>query len=242
MVRPLITPSDIPTATTSRCLVFPDSLEWKAIINGLLGNAIDAINWQQIDGITPEEAAQECRNILEAFFNADECEGVQTFMIGEIKMYTSLTLPNGWLPCYGQELLRDEYPDLFAVIGTEFYFGTDPDYFAIPNFKRRSPMGVNESGSGTPLALNELHGEENHTLLTGELPVHSHVERANAPGAAIVNFKVGTAVSGGNFSASGYATNGTTDLTTGNAGSGTPHNTVHPVNPVMFMIFTGVIE
>lgn len=73
MPRPLLTPSSIPTAVISRCLVYPDSPEWRAIINGLIAGAIYASDWQPYGEVTEQEAADRCQEMLLAFFEADEC-------------------------------------------------------------------------------------------------------------------------------------------------------------------------
>jgi hypothetical protein len=44
-------------------------------------------------------------------------------------------LPAGWVACVGQDLLKEEYPELFAAIGLDFTRAdTSPERFTLPRF------------------------------------------------------------------------------------------------------------
>jgi microcystin-dependent protein len=230
MALPLITPTDIPTAVTSRCLVYPDSIEWRAIVNGLIGNAIDASDWQQLDGITPTEAAERCLQILQDFFLAGECDNVPANnIIGEIKIYTSETLPDGWLLCDGASYLIESYPELYAVIGDIWgLFSADEGYFYVPDLIRRFPFGAN---TGYP--LGEINGEETHTLTESEMPFHDHAPLS--PSAGFYTYSPGTGI--------GSAVAGTSysrPAKTAGKGGGFPHNNLPPFQSVIYMIYAGL--
>lgn len=153
-------------------------------------------------------------------------------IIGEVRMYTSQTLPDGWLACYGQELLRADYPELFAVIGTEFQIAADGTHFNIPDYRNRFPLGANYSGVGTLRGLGDMGGAVDHTLTENEMPVHNH-----PPLTGQTTF-LGNGT-GGNTAPAGSGL--VTKTTTGNRGGGVPHNNMPPYTGIMFMIYTGVL-
>lgn len=52
--------------------------------------------------------------------------------------------PAGWLSCNGAEYLIDDYPALFAVIGTA-YGGDGSTLFAVPSLTDRIPRGADQT-------------------------------------------------------------------------------------------------
>lgn len=58
---------------------------------------------------------------------------------GMIGQYANTAIaPNGWRLCNGALLVRADYPDLFAVIGTTYNTGGEPaDQFRIPTIAQR---------------------------------------------------------------------------------------------------------
>jgi len=91
---------------------------------------------------------------------------------GEVRMYTSDSIPNGWVLCDGSSYLRSEYPDLFAVIGLSFG-SADGSHFNVPNLKGRVAVGK-DSADATFQSIGSSGGAKTHTLSTSELPVHYH--------------------------------------------------------------------
>lgn len=65
-------------------------------------------------------------------------------MIGEIKMYAGLVIPNGWLLCDGSEILISDYPLLYSAIGDTWGVASDNDHFVLPNFVGRMPLGASD--------------------------------------------------------------------------------------------------
>ncbi len=56
-------------------------------------------------------------------------------------------VPDGYLPCHGQSLLKDDYPDLFAAIGN-IYGGTDAGAtFNLPDYRGEFLRGL-DNGRG----------------------------------------------------------------------------------------------
>ena len=88
---------------------------------------------------------------------------------GLIYMYGGSTAPNGFLICDGSEISRTTYSSLFAAIGTIYGAGDNSTTFNIPNISGRVAIGSSVSHN-----IGMTGGEETHTLLTNEMPAHSH--------------------------------------------------------------------
>lgn len=93
--------------------------------------------------------------------------------IGEIRLFAFARVPDGWLPCNGQPLPISQFTTLFAVIGTT-YGGDGNQSFNAPDLRGRVPIGQGQGQSLPNFALGQIGGEDNHTLVNGELPSHSH--------------------------------------------------------------------
>src|SRR5262245_21291892 len=76
--------------------------------------------------------------------------------------------PLGWMFCNGQLLAISEYEALFNLIGTT-YGGDGQSSFALPNLQGRVPM---HQGKG--YVMGEAAGTETVTLLTTQIPSHTH--------------------------------------------------------------------
>lgn len=93
--------------------------------------------------------------------------------VGDIKMSVRSADHDGWMKCDGRSLIRVDYPDLFAIIGTSFGSGSGTT-FNLPDSRGRV-LGTIGQGSGlTSRAIGTAVGEETHTMTTSEMPTHSH--------------------------------------------------------------------
>lgn len=90
-------------------------------------------------------------------------------MIGSIYMYAGSSAPTGFMSCDGSAISRETYADLFAIIGTTYGAGDGSTTFALPNLSGRVAMGY--SGS---YAIGATGGSETCTLVTNNLPSHTH--------------------------------------------------------------------
>lgn len=88
---------------------------------------------------------------------------------GLIYMFGGSVAPSGFLICDGSAISRSTYADLFSAIGTTYGSGDGSTTFNLPDMSGRVPIGVS-----LDIALGDIGGEETHTLLTNELPSHSH--------------------------------------------------------------------
>lgn len=64
---------------------------------------------------------------------------------GSIQMYAGSTAPSGWLICDGSAVSRDDYANLFSVIGTTYGSGDGSTTFNLPNLKGRVAVGYDSS-------------------------------------------------------------------------------------------------
>lgn len=107
-------------------------------------------------------------------------------MTGTVLPFAGAAAPNGWLLCYGQEVNRSDYPNLFAAIGTTFGAGDGSTTFNLPDLRGRVPAGKDNMG-GTPAnrlttagsgvdgpTLGAAGGSQAHTLTTAQMPAHAH--------------------------------------------------------------------
>ena len=166
------------------------------------------------------------------------------------------------LACDGSQVAQAAYPNLYAAIGDTFANGQVPaaGNFFLPDHRGRSPIGQGQgAGLGNNYARGQYYGEETHALATGELAAHNH--GVNDPGHAhgisdpghahnIIG-KLSTTGSGYASLAANTATgplttanttgvtvnSGATGVTTQNTGSGSGHNTVHPVLAALWAIY-----
>ncbi|MGB1241230.1 MAG: phage tail protein [Chitinophagales bacterium] len=93
--------------------------------------------------------------------------------IAEIRIVACNFAPRGWAFCDGQLLPIAQNTALFSLIGTT-YGGDGRSTTALPNLQGRAPMHPGRGPGLTTRQLGEIKGTENTTLLTSEIPSHSH--------------------------------------------------------------------
>lgn len=157
--------------------------------------------------------------------------------LGEIRMFGGNFAPQGWALCNGQLLPISENDALFALIGTT-YGGDGQTTFALPDLQGRVfiHQGTNPR-TGTTYDMGEQSGTENVTLLTPQLPNHSHV---------VVGQKENGSAETPNGNYFAQSTNATYSTNAPNAtmasglvvpaGGGQPHDNMMPYLAVNFII------
>ena len=102
--------------------------------------------------------------------------------IGAITDFAGSTAPDLWLLCYGQSLLRADYPALFTAIGT-LHGSTDSTNFNVPDCRGRIRAGLDNMGGSSASRLSVIMssttmgatgGSAQITLTTAQMPQHQH--------------------------------------------------------------------
>lgn len=101
--------------------------------------------------------------------------------IGEVRAVGFNFAPRGWLLCAGQLLAISQNTALFSLLGTTFG-GDGVRTFALPDYQGRSPVGMGNGLGLTPIVQGEVAGSENVTILTTQMPVHTHLATAAQTG------------------------------------------------------------
>lgn len=101
--------------------------------------------------------------------------------VGEIKQFGFNFNPRGYLMAAGQLLPVSQNQALFALIGT-FFGGNGTSNFQLPNMCGRVAIGQGQlAGTSIVYDLGEAAGTPAVTLLTANLPPHTHTVNYTAP-------------------------------------------------------------
>lgn len=158
--------------------------------------------------------------------------------IGEIRIFGGNFAPVGWAFCDGSLIQISENDALFSLLGTT-YGGDGQTTFALPDLRGRIPLhqGTNPS-TGTNYLIGQKTGTESVTLVTQQLPVHTHAVNANSStgdSSTPTNHIWGLSDSGKQYVAS--APNGTMNpASITPAGGNQPHDNMMPFLTVNFII------
>lgn len=165
--------------------------------------------------------------------------------LAQIQIFAFNFAPQGWALCNGQILAISQNTALFSLLGTNFG-GNGTSNFGLPNLQSRVPIGANDSaGPGlTQRVIGQVGGEEAVTLLSGQIPGHTHP--ANCSSAVGTSYdpagNVWSVDAGGNNEyGSGPIAGQMSSSATGVTGGGAPHSNVQPYLAVNFCIaLTGI--
>ena len=163
--------------------------------------------------------------------------GISTIPSGAIFPYGGTTEPSNYLFCYGQDVNRTTYSDLFTAIGTTYGVGDGATTFALPDLRGRVVAGkddmggtsanrlTDQSGGVNGDILGDSGGLETHTLTTAQLAAHTH--------------GVTGPIAGGSAGGPGYFSgSGTSPVLSGSSGSDNAHNNVQPTFILNYIIKT----
>lgn len=93
--------------------------------------------------------------------------------LGEIRIFAGNFAPRGWAFCNGQLMPIAQNTALFSVLGTT-YGGDGKTNFALPNLQGCVPLGQGSGPGLSPRKLGSSGGQSSVTLVTSELPMHTH--------------------------------------------------------------------
>src|SRR5919202_6690959 len=97
--------------------------------------------------------------------------------LAEIRVVGFNFSPTGWAFCDGQLIPISQNTALFSLLGT-FYGGDGKSTFALPNLQDSVPVHQGQGAGLSQYSLGQSGGAQAITLLTSEIPVHTH--QANA--------------------------------------------------------------
>ncbi|MDN3524518.1 tail fiber protein [Halomonas sabkhae] len=99
--------------------------------------------------------------------------------IGEVKMLGFDWAPRDWALCNGALIQIMQNQALFSLLGASFG-GDGRTTFALPDLQGRMPRGQGQGGGHRYVNFGERAGQETHTLLTSEMPMHTHTAAVEA--------------------------------------------------------------
>jgi microcystin-dependent protein len=162
--------------------------------------------------------------------------------IGEIIMFAGNFAPRGWAFCEGQLLPIAQNSALFAILGTT-YGGNGQTTFDLPDLRGRVPMQPGPGPGLTPRTLGESSGVENVTLISPQIPAHTHALSAHggpgdspSPEGAVVAVLVDPNTQQPLNLYSSTPTTTMANTAVGLAGGSQPHTNVQPYLCINFII------
>lgn len=164
---------------------------------------------------------------------------------GFIWAYAGATAPTGWLLCDGSAVNRTDWPALFAIVGTTYNTGGESGtQFRLPDLRGRVIVMVDGGAGRLPSwVLGTGGGESTHTLVSPEMPVHSHgvTDPQHQHTLPLGDLGLG-GTGGGNVVQHGSNAlvdfPSPTGISIQNAGGGGPHNNVQPALAMNYCIKT----
>lgn len=97
--------------------------------------------------------------------------------LGEIRIFAGNYAPQGWFPCDGRLLPISQYSALFSLLGT-MYGGDGVTTFALPDLRGRVVMSFGQAPGRSTYSQGETGGAENVTILSTQMPTHTHAATA----------------------------------------------------------------
>lgn len=98
---------------------------------------------------------------------------MSTPFIGEIRIFAGNYAPRGFAVCGGQLMAISQNEPLFNLIGTT-YGGDGQQTFALPDLVGRTPISQGQGPGLSVRTIGEQGGSTTVTLLTAQLPSHTH--------------------------------------------------------------------
>lgn len=94
--------------------------------------------------------------------------------LGEIRLFAGNFAPRYNALCNGQTMSIAQNSALFSLLGT-YYGGNGTTTFCLPNLQGRLPVGQGQGPGLSNYPIGTTLGQENVTLTSGQMPVHTHL-------------------------------------------------------------------
>ena len=130
--------------------------------------------------------------------------GLDINRIGEVIEFAGVVPPPRTLFCFGQAISRATYALLFAIIADTYGVGDGVTTFNLPDCRGRVTVGKDDMGgvsanritvAGSGIngdVLGAIGGFETHTLITTQLPAHTHTNTVGNQSANHTHVAAGT--------------------------------------------------
>jgi microcystin-dependent protein len=93
--------------------------------------------------------------------------------LGQMALFSFAFAPKGWAFCNGQLLSIAQNTALFSLLGTT-YGGNGVTTFGLPNLQSRAAISSGQGPGLSNYALGQTGGEAGHSLISQEMPSHTH--------------------------------------------------------------------
>jgi microcystin-dependent protein len=166
--------------------------------------------------------------------------------LSEIRIFAGNFAPLSWAFCNGALMSIAENTALFSLLGTT-YGGDGQTTFGLPDLRGRVPVGTGQGAGLSFYDLGEVSGSESITLITTQMPAHSHVATATVALRAVTNAGGTQNNPGGGYSSiaagdvynvnhNGVGGASPFTLTIGIAGGSQPHDNMMPYLAMNYII------
>jgi len=164
-------------------------------------------------------------------------------LLGAIFIFAGNFAPRGYQLCQGQILPISQYAALFSILGTT-YGGNGVSNFALPDLRGRAPIGQGNGLGLSPIVLGQSGGNQNATILSSNMPAHTHAVNVSTVAAAQTSPKnnfLAPVIDSTPAAATGYNTAATSGATLAPtavaiAGQGLPMSIENPYLGINYII------
>jgi microcystin-dependent protein len=158
--------------------------------------------------------------------------------LGQVIMAGFNFAPKSYAMCNGQLLPIAQNTALFSLLGTTFG-GDGRVTFGLPDLRGRTPLHQGQGPGLSNYVMGQSAGQETHTLIVNEMPMHNHVAQANSSANQV--FPQGMIWGGESTGTLAIYSNSTADsqfapTAIGSAGGNQPHNNMQPYEVINFCI------
>jgi microcystin-dependent protein len=159
--------------------------------------------------------------------------------VAEVRLFGFNFAPRGWAMCNGQLLPISQNTALFSLLGT-MYGGDGKSTFALPDLQGNVPVHVGQGPGLSQRFQGEMGGSDAVTLISSEMPAHSHSIQVSPDPAEIATPGAGLALAR-SVGGQSYQTSAATLVPMATqalppAGGSLPHNNLMPYLVVNFCI------